>query len=206
MSAEPKPGSVAEIVSVLRRWGGMEEIEDVPESLKRMAFSDMLALADWMENSLAMKKRCEHQIPDNGPAQCQAGHWLGSEDHPAGSSAEIEEAYAKGRKHNDVCIAQPLREELQQLREQLEGYRGYVLRIEGSNKTGSGSQLQIVSHQLGLAEKENYELRQQLRQASKHDKALIDAAEQEIQLLRERLKQSQEISDRLERIIDERES
>jgi len=62
MSAEPKPGSVAEIVSVLRRWGGMEEIEDVPESLKRMAFSDMLALADWMENSLAMKKRSSGKL------------------------------------------------------------------------------------------------------------------------------------------------
>ena len=80
-----KPASVAEIVSVLRRWGNMEEIEDVPRSLKRMAFSDMLALADWIEN--------------------------------------CEEAYAKGREHNDVCIAQPLREELQQLREQLYGNR-----------------------------------------------------------------------------------
>ena len=52
MSEQPKPASVEEIVSVLRRWGNMEALEDVPESLRRMAFADMRALADWIETQM----------------------------------------------------------------------------------------------------------------------------------------------------------
>jgi len=175
MSAEPKPGSVAEIVERAK-----QEIKDLlavnsgdytPTEAEKLNIDLMLRAEVTRAVEEAMKQAIEEFT----------------------------------RYHHNPIVTDK-NKELQQLREQLEGYRGYVSRIEGSNKTGSGSQLQIVSHQLGLAEKENYELRQQLRQASKHDKALIDAAEQEIQLLRERLKQSQEISDRLERIIDERES
>ena len=51
-AAPTKPVSVYEIVSVLRRWGDMEEIKDVPESLRRMAFADMRALADWIETQM----------------------------------------------------------------------------------------------------------------------------------------------------------
>lgn len=25
---------------------------------------------------------CPHPIPEKGPAQCKAGHWLGSKEHP----------------------------------------------------------------------------------------------------------------------------
>ena len=51
---------------------------------------------------------------------------MSDQSKPA-SVEEIEEAYAKGREHNDVCIAQPLREELQHLREQLESKDGYSI-------------------------------------------------------------------------------
>jgi hypothetical protein len=56
-AAPAKPASVAEIVSVLRRWGNMEEIKDVPESLRRMAFADMRALADWIETQMKIQPR-----------------------------------------------------------------------------------------------------------------------------------------------------
>jgi hypothetical protein len=51
---------------------------------------------------------------------------------------------------------------LDAMKQQVKGFRRYALRVEGTCKTGGASELMIVSHQLGLADKENYELRQQL--------------------------------------------
>ena len=53
------------------------------------------------------------------------------------------------------------------MREQVEGYRRYALRIEGASKTGSASELLIVSHQLGLLEKEHFHQKRELARLRK---------------------------------------
>jgi hypothetical protein len=78
-----------------------------------------------------------------------------------GLCAKIAEA------HNAALAAERKKKEAawrnyEREREKVEGYRRHALRVEGTCKTGGASELMVVSHQLGLADKENFELRQQL--------------------------------------------
>lgn len=56
-----------------------------PEQLRGNAsarFRDLLSQGFSLSSWHAIEDDCPHKIPKRGPAQCKAGHWLGSPEHP----------------------------------------------------------------------------------------------------------------------------